>query len=68
MYQIDATVICEVPKISPYKNEIVKLIRNDTNCSLVNIKASTTERLGSTGRKEGIAALSVVSLCRADEK
>ena len=67
VYQIDATVICEVPKISPYKNQIEKLIRNDTNCSHVNIKASTTERLGFTGRKEGIAALSVVSLCRVYE-
>ncbi len=62
VHQIDATVICEKPKISPHKEKIKQSLKTETNCSFVNIKATTTEGLGSIGRKEGIAAMASVSL------
>ena len=62
VHQIDATVICEEPKITPHKEKMKEILTMDTNCSFVNIKATTTERLGSIGRKEGIAAMASVSL------
>ena len=60
--QIDATVICEEPKITPHKEKMKEILMMETNCSFVNIKATTTERLGSIGRREGIAAMALVSL------
>lgn len=55
---IDSTVICEKPKILPYvdlmKKNIGKVLGIEE--SRINIKGTTTERLGFTGRKEGIAA------------
>ena len=62
VHQIDATVICEEPKITPYKEKMKEILTMETNCSFVNIKATTVERLGSIGRKEGIAAMASVSL------
>ncbi|MDA9689503.1 2-C-methyl-D-erythritol 2,4-cyclodiphosphate synthase [Betaproteobacteria bacterium] len=62
VHQIDATVICEAPKITPYKEKMKEILTMETNCSFVNIKATTAERLGSIGRKEGIAAMALVSL------
>lgn len=61
---IDATIVLEKPKLSPYKDEIRKNIAEI--CSLdskrVNIKAKTNEKLGFTGRSEGIAAYCVVEI------
>ena len=62
VHQIDATVICEEPRITPHKEKMKEILTAETNCSYVNIKATTTERLGSIGRKEGIAAMASVSL------
>ena len=58
---IDATVICEEPKISPYINEMIGNIAVDCLCETtqINIKATTTESLGFTGRSEGIAAQAI---------
>ena len=58
----DATVICEEPKITPHKEKMKEILTMETNCSFVNIKATTAEGLGSIGRKEGIAAMASVSL------
>lgn len=64
---IDLTLICEAPKVNPHraviKSRIANLLTLDEG--QVNIKASTTEKLGFTGRKEGIAALAVVLLVAA---
>ena len=58
---IDATVICELPKLAPYIDQIKKNIALDCNIDIdqINIKATTTEKLGFTGRGEGIAAQAI---------
>lgn len=66
-YQIgnaDITVLCERPKLAPY-NELMRAnIASDlqTDIKNISIKASTTEKLGFTGRQEGIMAQAVVLL------
>jgi 2-C-methyl-D-erythritol 2,4-cyclodiphosphate synthase len=61
---IDATVICEVPKLAPYTAEMGGHIAADchVDISQVNLKATTTEKLGFTGRGEGIAAEAVCTI------
>ncbi len=63
---IDATVICKAPKILPYAPEMVANIAADLDLdpAAVNIKGKTTEKLGFTGRGEGIAAQVVALLTR----
>lgn len=55
---IDATVIAQVPKMAPYiekmRENIASTLNVDVDC--VNVKATTEEKLGFTGRKEGISA------------
>jgi 2-C-methyl-D-erythritol 2,4-cyclodiphosphate synthase len=60
----DLTVIAQVPKLAPYRDAMRALIAQDLHVAVdaVNIKATTTEQMGFTGRKEGIAALAVVLL------
>lgn len=61
---IDATVICERPKISPYVEEMIENIAKalKIDSDRINVKGTTTEKLGFTGRKEGIAAEAVCIL------
>tara|TARA_B110000259_G_C13704031_1_gene277629 strand:+ start:51 stop:527 length:477 start_codon:yes stop_codon:yes gene_type:complete len=58
---IDATIICETPKMQPYINQMTTNISDDCKCGLndINIKATTTESLGFIGRSEGIAAQAI---------
>ncbi|MDN4593567.1 2-C-methyl-D-erythritol 2,4-cyclodiphosphate synthase [Polycladomyces subterraneus] len=61
---VDATIIAQAPKMAPHipamRERVATLLEADAN--QVNIKATTTERLGFTGRGEGIAAMAVVCL------
>ena len=61
---IDATIIAEKPKLSPYVTEMSGNVAADLDLSptQVNIKATTTEGLGFVGREEGITALAVAML------
>lgn len=58
---IDATVVCQRPKLAPYIEQMRINISNalKLDISRVNIKATTTETLGFEGRKEGISSHSV---------
>jgi 2-C-methyl-D-erythritol 2,4-cyclodiphosphate synthase len=64
---IDSTVICELPKLSPHTGRMRTLIAADCQVSLdaINVKATTTEKLGFTGRGEGIAAEAVCLIAQA---
>jgi 2-C-methyl-D-erythritol 4-phosphate cytidylyltransferase/2-C-methyl-D-erythritol 2,4-cyclodiphosphate synthase len=61
---IDCTVICEAPKVGPHRDamrsRVAAILGIPTGS--VSIKATTTERLGFTGRREGIAAQAVASV------
>ncbi len=61
---IDATIICQRPKLAPHIARMVENIAADcqTSVARINVKATTTEKLGFCGRGEGIAAESVVLL------
>ncbi|MEZ5939146.1 MAG: bifunctional 2-C-methyl-D-erythritol 4-phosphate cytidylyltransferase/2-C-methyl-D-erythritol 2,4-cyclodiphosphate synthase [Hyphomonadaceae bacterium] len=62
----DVTVICERPKVSPHRDAMrastAEVLGLSPDC--ISVKATTTEKLGFTGRGEGIAAQAVVSLAR----
>lgn len=61
---VDVTIICEKPKVGPHRAEmrtaLSSLLRVDEN--RISVKATTTERLGFTGREEGIAAQAVATI------
>ena len=58
---IDATVIAQAPKLAPYIETMKNNIAEDCGVSAdrINVKATTEEHLGFTGRKEGISAHAV---------
>lgn len=62
----DVTVICERPKVGPHADAMRALIAADLgiDTDAVSVKATTSEKLGFTGRGEGIAAQAVVLLVR----
>ena len=61
---VDLTIICEKPKVNSYREKL--LLNLSKICSMehdkINVKATTTERLGFTGREEGIASICSVLL------
>ncbi len=61
---IDATIIAQAPKMAPHIGQMVTNIASDLGLSAgqVNVKATTTEKLGFTGRGEGIAVEAVCLL------
>ncbi len=60
----DITVVCQAPKLAPFIEEMKQMIAVSCNVGkeAVNIKATTTEKMGFTGRKEGISCHAVVLL------
>ncbi|WP_429180517.1 2-C-methyl-D-erythritol 2,4-cyclodiphosphate synthase [Aeromonas salmonicida] len=63
---LDVTIIAQVPKMAPHIDAMCAVLAADLQCDLnrVNVKATTTEQLGFTGRKEGIATEAVVLLVK----
>lgn len=61
---IDITIICEAPKIGPHRDAMRARMAEilEIDVSRVSVKATTTEKLGFTGRKEGIAALATATV------
>ncbi len=61
---VDITIIAQTPKLSPYKEEMRRVLSDILGCKpiFVNIKATTTEKLGFVGREEGVAVEAVSSL------
>ena len=63
----DVTLICERPKIGPHAQAMRDVLAAilDVEVTRVSVKATTSERLGFTGREEGIAALATATLVQA---
>jgi 2-C-methyl-D-erythritol 4-phosphate cytidylyltransferase/2-C-methyl-D-erythritol 2,4-cyclodiphosphate synthase len=61
---VDVTIICERPKIAPHRDRMIERVAEILQISpdRVSVKATTTERLGFTGRGEGLAAQAVATL------
>lgn len=63
---VDVTIIAQRPKLASYipamRTRVAQVLKIDEDC--VNVKATTTEKLGFTGRGEGIAAEAVASLVK----
>ena len=61
---VDVTLICERPKVGPHRDamkaRVAEILKIDV--SRVSVKATTTEGLGFTGRREGIAAQAIATV------
>lgn len=66
---VDCTVIAQAPKLRPYIDSMRATLAEDMGIAVdaVSVKATTTERLGFTGRKEGIAAEAVVLIAKVEK-
>ncbi len=58
---VDATVICEAPRLGPYKSQIEQILAEATSAR-VTVKATTNEGMGWIGRGEGIACIAVAEV------
>jgi len=60
----DLTLVAQEPRLAPYVDRMCDCIARDLHVDIarINVKATTTEHLGFTGRKEGLAAFAVVLL------
>jgi len=63
---VDITLVCEAPRIGPYRDAMRQRIAEllELEVGRVGLKATTTETLGFTGRREGIAALATATVVR----
>ncbi|GKT06855.1 2-C-methyl-D-erythritol 2,4-cyclodiphosphate synthase [Desulforhabdus sp. TSK] len=67
VHNVDSTLVLQKPRLAPYISRMVEEIARVMGLpvSAVNVKATTTEKLGFTGRQEGVAAYAVVLLNEA---
>lgn len=63
---LDLIIICEAPKIGPHRDAMIASIADmiDLDPGRISVKATTSERLGFTGREEGIAAMAIATIER----
>jgi 2-C-methyl-D-erythritol 2,4-cyclodiphosphate synthase len=63
---VDSTIIAQQPRLTPFMPSMRSILSQDLsiNMDAINVKATTTEKLGFAGRKEGIAAHAVVLLVK----
>lgn len=68
-HQVDVTILAERPKISPHVPAMVKELAScmEIDPSDISIKATTTERMGFTGREEGIAVWAVATVRKSEK-
>ncbi|MCW9039068.1 MAG: 2-C-methyl-D-erythritol 2,4-cyclodiphosphate synthase, partial [Rhodospirillales bacterium] len=61
---VDVTLICESPRIGPHRSAMIAVVADvlGIDADRVSVKATTTEGLGFTGRKEGVAAQALANL------
>ena len=66
----DITIVAQAPKIAPHLLAMRECLREDLGCNIdqINVKATTTEKLGYAGRKEGIAVHCVVLLTQTEQE
>ena len=64
---VDCTLVCEFPKIGPHQSAMKEAMAKimDLDAGRVSVKATTSERLGFTGREEGIASIATATLVRS---
>ena len=64
LVHLDATIIAQRPKMAPYHDAMIQSLATAMGCSpdLLNLKATTTEKLGIPGREEGMAAEAICTL------
>jgi 2-C-methyl-D-erythritol 2,4-cyclodiphosphate synthase len=65
---VDATVVCEAPPLSPYRSRMEQRLADalDLPADAVNVKFTTAERMGFVGRGEGVAALAIATLAPSE--
>jgi 2-C-methyl-D-erythritol 2,4-cyclodiphosphate synthase len=63
-HNVDATVVCEEPRLSPYRDEMRASLASAVGlpAEAVNVKFTTAERMGFIGRGEGVAALAIATV------
>jgi 2-C-methyl-D-erythritol 2,4-cyclodiphosphate synthase len=61
---VDSTVVCEEPRLSPYRDEMRASLASalDLPADAVNVKFTTAEKMGSIGRGEGVVALAIATV------
>ncbi len=64
IYNIDATIICEEPKLNPIREEILESLSNilKIDKSKIGLKATTSEKIGIIGKNKAIAVQTAVNL------
>ena len=63
---VDVTIVCERPKIGPHAGAMMERLAQilQIDVTRVSVKATTSERLGFTGREEGIASIATATLIK----